>query len=165
MANISFTGNTTNDAELKFTPNGKAVLNVNVAENHKRKNQQGEYEETGTTFRRVALWGKLAEDLADKIGKGSLVTVTGREETRFYKTKDGEEGKSLEVTADAIGVIYGKNGTGQQGGFQQAPQGGFQGSQQGGFPQGNVSPQGGFQGQGWGNQAPMFNQNNDPAPF
>lgn len=151
MANISFTGNTTSDAELKFTSNGKAVLNINVAENHKRKNtQSGEYEETGTTYRRVALWGKLAESLADQIGKGSLVTVNGREETRFYTTKDGEQGKSLEVTADAIGVIFGKP-NGQPGPSNVGSQGGFgQPAQQAQRP-GPNDPWAGGQQQSWGN--------------
>lgn len=125
MAHISFTGNTTGDATLKFTPAGKAVLNINVAENHSRLNKDtNTHEDTGVTFRRVALWGKKAEHLADQIGKGSMVHVSGREETRTYTTKNGVEGTSLEVTADDVGLIYAKGGTNwsQQQGNQQPQQ-------------------------------------------
>lgn len=127
MAHVSFTGNTTGDAELRFSPDGKAVLNLSVAENHSKFNKQtNQYEDTGTTFRRVALWGKKAEHLADQIGKGSMVHVSGREETRSYTTRDGREGTSLEVTADDVGLIYAKGGTGgnwsQQQGNQQPQQ-------------------------------------------
>lgn len=163
MAHVSFTGNTTGDAELRFTPDGKAVLNLSVAENHSKFNKQtNQYEDTGTTFRRVALWGKKAEHLADQIGKGSMVHVSGREETRAYTTRDGVEGTSLEVTADDVGLIYAKNGTPQQGGQQQGgsyKQGGYVPSPQGGFqqqrPQQQTHPQGQQQSQQadpWGQQ-------------
>lgn len=126
MAYVSFTGNTTDDGELRFLPDGKPVLNLKVAENHSKFNKQAnEREDTGTTYRRVALFGKKAEHLADRIGKGSLVHVSGREETRFWTGKDGQQGSSLEVTADDIGVIYEKNPTGQPpqyGGNQQQSQ-------------------------------------------
>lgn len=149
MAHVSFTGNTTGDAELRFSPDGKAVLNLSVAENHSKFNKQtNQYEDTGVTFRRVALWGKKAEHLADQIGKGSMVHVSGREETRAYTTRNGAEGTSLEVTADDIGLIYAKNGTAQQGGQQG---GGYQQGQQ---PQQGRPQQRPQQGQAdpWGQQ-------------
>ena len=59
MAQISFKGNATRDAELKSTPNGQAVTNIDVAENHWKKNGQ-DWVEDGVTFYRVTLWGSLA---------------------------------------------------------------------------------------------------------
>lgn len=164
MAHISFTGNTTGDAELRFSPDGKAVLNLSVAENHSKFNKQtNQYEDTGVTFRRVALWGKKAEHLADQIGKGSMVHVSGREETRTYTTKDGVEGTSLEVTADDVGLIYAKGGTG---GGNWSQQRGSQKPQQQARPQ--RRPQQG-QANPWGQQGGATydwgTQPDDTVPF
>ena len=135
MAHVSFTGNTTKDPEVRIVGD-KTVLNVTVAENHSKFNKQtNQYEDTGTTFRRVALWGKTAEHLADKMGQGSMIHVSGRESTSTWTTQEGEERTTLEVDADNIGLIYPKP-LGGQGGPQQRPQ---QGQQQ------NWNGQGGFQ--------------------
>lgn len=144
MANISFTGRLAQDAELRFTPNGKAVASLNVAENHSRKNSQtGEFEDTGTTWRRVTVWGKRGEAIAD-LKKGAVVLVQGREETREYEKQDGSKGYSLEVTADVVGVVPTGN---QQGGGSQS---------QGGFT--NAAGQAGQGANSWGGQP----QQSDP---
>lgn len=141
MASISFTGRLSQPAELRFTPNGKAVATLNVAENHSRKNSQtGEFEDTGTTWRKVSVWGKRGEALGD-LQKGAVVLVQGREETREYEKKDGSKGYSLEVTADVVGVVP----TGNQ---QSQPQGGFQ----------NAAGQTGQGANSWGGQP----QQSDP---
>lgn len=150
MANISFTGRLAQDAELRFTPNGKAVASLNVAENHSRKNSQtGEFEDTGTTWRRVTVWGKRGEAIAD-LKKGAVVLVQGREETREYEKQDGSKGYSLEVTADVVGVVTTGNQQGGGGGFQQNQQ------QNTGFT--NTAGQTGQGANSWGGQP----QQSDP---
>lgn len=120
MANISFTGRLSQPVELRFTPNGKAVATLNVAENHSRKNPQtNQFEDTGTTWRKVSVWGKRGEALGD-LQKGAVVLVQGREETREYEKKDGSKGYSLEVVADVVGVVPVAQQS-QGGGFQQPP--------------------------------------------
>lgn len=105
MANISFTGRLSQPAELRFAPNGKAVATLNVAENHSRLNKQtNQFEDTGTTWRKVNVWGKRGEALGN-LPKGTVVLVQGREETREYDKKDGSKGYSLEVVADVVGVV------------------------------------------------------------
>lgn len=97
------TGRLTGDPELRFTPGGKAVAQLSIAVNHRKKNQSGEYEDSGATFLRASLWEYQAEQAAELLRKGQLVTARGRIETRFYKTKDGTEGSSLEMQVDDIG--------------------------------------------------------------
>ena len=55
MSAVTVVGNV-NNVELKFTPNGKAVLEFSVAENHSKKDQQGNWQEDGTTWRDVSIW-------------------------------------------------------------------------------------------------------------
>lgn len=104
MSDITTVGNV-GEPSLKFTPSGKPVLEFSLAENHSKKNQQGGWDEDGTTWRRVTIWDKKAETLAEVLKKGDRVIVTGSERLREYQAKDGTTGKSLEVTARDVGII------------------------------------------------------------
>lgn len=148
MTFVTVTGNV-GDVQLKFTPNGKAVCEVSVAENHNRKNEQtGQWETESTTWRRVSFWENQAEAVAEQVQKGDRVIVSGDEKLREYERKDGSKGASLEVRGRHIGkvVMPLQNQQQQVGQFQQsqgtwgqpAPDnawaGGFQQPQQGEAP-------------------------------
>jgi len=113
MSDITTVGNVGEPA-LKFTPQGKPVLEFSLAENHSKKNAQGGWDEDGTTWRRVTIWDKKAETLAEVLKKGDRVIVTGSERLREYTAKDGTQGKSLEVNARDIGIIPRAAQNGQQ---------------------------------------------------
>lgn len=104
MSNVTTVGNV-GEPTLKFTPQGKPVLEFSLAENHSKKNQQGGWDEDGTTWRRVTVWDKKAEAIAEVLKKGDRVIVTGSERLREFQAKDGTTGKSLEVTASDVGII------------------------------------------------------------
>ena len=153
MADITVVGNITNP-ELKFTSNGKAVLNFSLAENH-RRNNNGTWEDDGTTWRKVAVWERAAESLADALEQGQRVIVVGQERLREFDAKDGSKGKSLELTAKHVGIV------------PKAPQDGFQQSQQGGYQQQGY-PQQGQQGQpqgSWGSGGDWGAPQQSAAPF
>lgn len=142
MANISFGGNVGGDPELRFLPQGDPVLGFSVAENHSRKDKQtGQWETTGTTWRRVSVWGQKAEALAESLRKGDRVLVVGREETQEYE-KDGQTRSSLKVTADHVALVPSQNAP--QGGYQ--PPGGTRGRSRDSSPS---------KGDPWGSQQPM----------
>lgn len=105
MADVTFTGNLTAAPEMKFSNSGKAFANFTVAENYRKKNQNGEWEDYGTAFWRVTVFGYQAEAVADTLDKGMKVVVGGRAELREYTAKDGSQGKSLECVANHVGVV------------------------------------------------------------
>ena len=105
MADVTFTGNLTAAPEMKFSNAGKAFANFTVAENYRKKNQSGEWEDSGTAFWRVTVFGYQAEAVADTLDKGVKVVVQGRGELREYTTKEGAQGKSLECVANHVGVV------------------------------------------------------------
>lgn len=105
MADVTFTGNLTAAPEMKFSNSGKAFANFTVAENYRKKNQNGEWEDSGTAFWRVTVFGYQAEAVADTLDKGMKVVVQGRGELREYTTKEGNQGKSLECVANHVGVV------------------------------------------------------------
>lgn len=127
MADITLTGNLGSDAELTFTPNGKAKLEFSVGDTPRRLNQQtNEWEDAGeTTWWRVTEWERKAEFWADHLPKGTKVVVTGTAAVRSYEKKDGTKGFSAEVKPKTISVVP-KAGNKQQGQqparTQQAPQ-------------------------------------------
>jgi single-strand DNA-binding protein len=95
-------GNLGSDPEMRYTPNGKAVTQFNVAVNQSTKNQQtGEWVEETDWFR-VTIWGDRAERMAENLRKGNKVFVEGRFRTRQFEGRDGQTRTALEITADSI---------------------------------------------------------------
>ena len=92
-------GRLTKDPELKYTQSGVAVTNFTVAVNRNFKNQQGEQE---ADFIPVVVWRKLAETCCQDLGKGRLVAVSGKIQTRSYDDKDGIRRYVTEIVADEV---------------------------------------------------------------
>ena len=97
------------NADVRFTTAGKAVCELSVADNHRRKGSSGEWEDDGTTWYRVTLWEQDAEDAAT-LRKGDRVVVTGELRSRVFEKRDGTQGVSLEVSR----AVVGKRPTGEQ---------------------------------------------------
>ena len=116
MADIKFTGNLGRDAELKFTPSGRAVLNFSVADSKSRKLDNGDWETLKEQWLNVEVWGELAEFYSEKLPKGSRVTIYGEFYSRKYEAKDGTPGVSLDVVAKGVDIMPSKNGGQKQGG-------------------------------------------------
>lgn len=101
---VTLIGNLTKDPELKFTPNGLAVLNFDLAVNHRYKDQSGAPQEE-TLFIRVNVFGKQAEAVKDILSKGKPVFVEGRLRSRSWETQDGQKRSTIEVHANPFSVI------------------------------------------------------------
>lgn len=91
-------GRLTADPQLRYTPNGKAVTNFTVAIGRPFVNRDGERD---ADFIPVVVWGKLAEVCANNLGKGHLVGVEGRVQTRRYE-HDGQMRTAVEVIAENV---------------------------------------------------------------
>lgn len=137
MSNVSFKGNIGKVRGVQFSNDGKPRFSFSVAEGHGRFDKQtNQWQDTGTTWWNVTVFGRDAETLAETIQEGAKqrVNIIGRAETREYEA-NGEKRTSLDVIADSVGIIP-RN--------QQANQQPSQGAQ-------NVASQlGGQSQQGWG---------------
>lgn len=106
MTNITVTGRVGSDPELRYTGTGTPVLNFQLAEDHRAKNSQtGAWESVGTTWRAVSVWARGLMDpeyLHSVLAKGQHVTVQGSERLREWEGKDGQKGKTLEVSASLV---------------------------------------------------------------
>ncbi|CAM3430094.1 single-stranded DNA-binding protein [Tsukamurella hominis] len=95
---ITIEGRATAPAELRFVAStGKAVATFTVADDYGHRDRQtNEWIKDGVTFLRVEVWDYLAEACAEKIGKGTKVTVTGALRQREYE-HNGEKRTAYEI--------------------------------------------------------------------
>ena len=99
--------------ELKYTGSGKAVLNVRLAFNDsKYDEQQSKWVNTKTFYVDGQAWEQTAERLAEQLNQGDQVYVSGRIETQSWE-RDGEK-KSKPVLNIQTARKLAKNEGGQQ---------------------------------------------------
>lgn len=117
---ITLVGNLGRDPELRYTPAGQAVCNINVATNRSYTNSAGEQIEETVWFR-VTCWGRMAETVNQYLSKGRQVLVKGRliadenGNPRLYDRHDRTKGSSFEVNAQTVRFLGSNpnNGSGQ----------------------------------------------------
>src|SRR5690625_4934080 len=121
MNRVVLVGRLTRDPDLRYTPNGVAAANFNIACNRPFRNQQGEQE---ADVINCVVWRKAAESLANYMKKGSMIGVDGRVQTRSYEGQDGKMVYVTEVMAESVQFLEPK------GASQQHQQGGYSGYNQ-----------------------------------
>ena len=101
---ISIVGYLGKNAEMRYTPQGTAVLNFSIATTERRKDSRGEFTDITTWFK-VSLWGKQAEALTEYLTKGRQVYVAGRLRSETYTARDGQQRTNLEVMASDVQIL------------------------------------------------------------
>ncbi|WP_040980887.1 MULTISPECIES: single-stranded DNA-binding protein [Oceanobacillus] len=107
MNNVQLIGRLVKDADLRYTPNGKAVANFTIAVNRPFSNQEGNRE---ADFINCVVWNRPAENLANYCKKGSQVGLIGRMQTRTYDKDDGTRAYITEVVSDFVEFLDTRNG-------------------------------------------------------
>ncbi len=95
---IIIVGNLGRDPELRYTPQGTAVCNFSMATNEKRRDKSGEQQDITTWFR-ITLWNRQAENASKYLQKGSPVYIEGRLKLDEWTDRDGKTRQTLDVTA------------------------------------------------------------------
>ena len=98
---VNLIGRTTKDAEMRFTPNGKAVTKFTLAVDSGVPSKDGEKE---TNFINCTAWGKLGEICGEYVKKGMLLYVSGRLHIYSYE-KDGNTVFSHEVVLNNMKML------------------------------------------------------------
>jgi single-strand DNA-binding protein len=96
---IAIVGYLGKDPELRYTPQGIAVCNINVATTERRKDSRTGEPQDITTWFRVTLWRRLAEIVNQYLAKGKQVYIEGRLRQEEYTDRDGVKRTSLAVDA------------------------------------------------------------------
>ena len=108
-------GNLGGDPEVRYTPSGAAVVNVNLATNESWTDRSGERQER-TEWHRLVLWSKLAEIAGQYLSKGSKVFVEGRLQTRSWDDQSGQKRYTTEVVVNDLQMLDGRGEGGAPGG-------------------------------------------------
>ncbi len=116
--NVVLTGRITKDLEKKETGKGTSVVNFSLAVDRRFKGSNGNRE---ADFISIQAWGMTADLLYKYCGKGSLIGVEGRIQTRNYENNQGQRVYVTEVVAENVTFLDSKknnNDQSQQGGYQ-----------------------------------------------
>ena len=97
---ITVTGRLTRDPELRTTTTGKQVASFGVAVEKRFK--PTDPNEKDADFFNVTAWGQTAEFISNYGGKGRMVGVDGRLQSRKYTNKDGIEVNAVEIVAENV---------------------------------------------------------------
>lgn len=92
------------DPEVRYTKDGTAVANLRIATSDQWTDKAGEKQER-TEWHTVTLWGRQAEIAQQYLGKGRLVYVEGRLETRKWQDQNGQDRYSTEVRANIFQML------------------------------------------------------------
>ena len=108
---ILLIGNAGRDAELRYTQNGAAVANFSIAVT--RRYQSRDEMREDTEWFNVSAWERQAENVAERVKRGSRVFVDGRLSTREYTSGNGETRTSLDVNANRVLVLTPRDSGGE----------------------------------------------------
>ncbi len=150
MNKVIIIGRVGQEPKVSYTTSGQAVANFSVATDEGYRDKQTGQKVERTEWHRCVAWRHQAEFVGNYVGKGRLVMVEGKLQTRKWQDQNGQDRYSTEIVADNIQGLdrAPEQGQGQQqGGYQQQGQGQQQGGYQqqgGGHPQ-QQAQQGGYQ--------------------
>src|SRR3954454_6960644 len=108
MANetsITMVGNLTADPELRFLPNGTAMVKFTLASTPRTLDRQsGEWKDGDPLFMSCTGFRDIAENIAESLTKGTRVIVTGRLRLSRWEDKEtGDKRSAYGLDVDEIG--------------------------------------------------------------
>jgi single-strand DNA-binding protein len=104
MNKVMLVGRLTRDPELRSLPSGKHVATFTIATNEYRGNGAGER----TEYHAIVAWDRLAEICGQFLGKGQLVDLEGRLQTRQWDDDAGKRHWKTEVVANSLEMLSGR---------------------------------------------------------
>jgi single-strand DNA-binding protein len=104
MNNLSITGRIGKVGELRYTQNGKAVINLSIAVDN-GKDTDGE--KRPATWFEVALWEKQAEALAPYLVVGDRIGVSGKIRLQIDEGTNGQKYPKLTIDFPSVELLGG----------------------------------------------------------
>lgn len=104
-------GNLTRDPELRYAPNGTAIVSFGLATNRRFKSAEGEQKKE-VCFVDISMFGRRAEVISEYFSKGSSIYVEGRLKYEQWESQDGQKRNKLAVIAENFEFV----GASQKGG-------------------------------------------------
>ena len=99
MNQVGLVGRVTKDPVLRQLSDNKNHTSFVIAINRNFRNNQGSID---ADFVLCSAWGKLAERINQYCGKGSLIGVNGRLQSRSYTNRDNQKVYTTEVVVEDV---------------------------------------------------------------
>lgn len=107
LNSVNLVGTLTQAPEMRYTANGLAILELNVAGNDHVVGSDGQERELAW-YHRVSLFGNQAEMMADQLNAGDPVFIDARLNFRTWETPEGQRRSMLSLNANRVErVTYG----------------------------------------------------------
>jgi single-strand DNA-binding protein len=100
MNRVLLTGKLTRDPELRTLASGKAVTQFSIATN--------DYGRGLSEYHSIVAWDRLAEICGQYLGKGQLVGIVGKLQTRQWEDDTKRRHWKTEVVAESIEMLSGR---------------------------------------------------------
>ena len=98
-------GNLGKDPDVKYMPNGDAVVNFNIATSEAWKDKATGERREKTEWHRIVIFRKLGEIAANYLKKGSKVYLEGKLQTRKWQGQDGTDRYTTEIVANQMQML------------------------------------------------------------
>lgn len=102
---VAIMGRLAFDPQMRQTTTGKSVAAFRIACDRGRKDANGQMQ---TDWLDVVAWDKLADFVYKWFGKGQLIAVSGRLQSRTYQDKNGNNRTVVEIVASSLNFVGGK---------------------------------------------------------
>ena len=102
MNRVLLTGRLTRDPETRSLPSGKTVTNFSVATNEYRGGEER------TEYHSIVTWERLAEICGQFLGKGQMVSLEGRLQTRRWEDDRRIKHYRTEIVASSVEMLSGR---------------------------------------------------------
>ena len=99
MNQVGLVGRLTKDPTLRQLNENRSTVSFVIAINRNFRNNQGAVD---ADYLLCVAWGKLAERIAKYCGKGSLIGVKGRLQSRTYTNKDNIKVYTTDVVVEDV---------------------------------------------------------------
>jgi single-strand DNA-binding protein len=102
MNRVLLTGRLTRDPEMRSLASGKTVTQFGVATNEYRGGAEK------SEYHNVVTWDRLAEICGQYLGKGQLVALEGRLQTRQWEDDSKVRHWKTEIVANSVEMLSGR---------------------------------------------------------
>ncbi|PIE45606.1 MAG: single-stranded DNA-binding protein [Gammaproteobacteria bacterium] len=109
---VIIVGNLGNDPDMRYMPNGNAVVNISVATSETWNDKQTGQPQERTEWHRIVAYRRLAEIMGQYLRKGSQVYIEGRLQTRKWQDQNGQDRYTTEIIADQMQMLGSRQGGG-----------------------------------------------------
>ena len=96
------------DPEIRYSSQGKAVVNISVATNETWKDRATGEAQERTEWHRIVIFGKLGEIAQRYLKKGSQAYFEGRIQTDKWQDQSGNDRYTTKIIASQMEMLGGR---------------------------------------------------------